>query len=134
VPEEIFPPFSARNRGAHAQIDNDCPESTRIGLLHLLHRLADREYVGWDGVVGELQRIARVLPDHSNDPDSAAHLLLHVLPWDKVFDFCERLHGHLTKDVHRYNRQTEELDLVAPKSDVQEYLASELRTFFSKNI
>ena len=128
--EEIFPPFSARNRGAHSQIDNDCPESTRIGLLHILHRLVDREYVGWGDLVGELQRIARFFPDHSNDSDTASQLLVHALPWDKVFDFCERLHGYLTKDVLRFNRQIEEWEVATPKGEVQEYIASELRRLF----
>jgi hypothetical protein len=43
---KILPPFSARNRGAHVQIDSDFPESARTGLLHLLHDLVEREYVG----------------------------------------------------------------------------------------
>src|SRR5712692_6944229 len=110
----MFPPFSARNRDAHAQIDNACPETTRIGLLHLLRRLVDKKYVeGWGDVVGELQRIARVKPESCNyaGVEDVEQLLL-PLQWDKVFDFCERLHGHLTKDVYRYNEQTEEWELI----------------------
>lgn len=129
MPEGIFPPFSARNRGAHAQIDNDCPESTRIGLVHVLDRLVDRECIDWESVIGELQRIARVIPDHSRHPDTATQVLLQ-LSWDKVFDFCERLYSHLTRDVYRWNRQTEESDLIASKSEAQEYIASELRSLF----
>jgi len=67
--QDIVPPFSARNRGAQAQIDNDCPETTRIGLLHLLYRLVELEYVeGWQEVSRELQRIARVAPGFENTP------------------------------------------------------------------
>lgn len=47
-----------------------------------------------------------------------------------MFDFCERLHGYLTKDVYRYNQQTEELELITRRSDVQEYTANELRRLF----
>jgi len=130
--EEIFPPFSARNRGAHAQIDNDCPETTRVGLLHLLRRLEDQKYVeGWRDIVGELQRIARVIPGPTNHSYAAqAEQLLLALPWEKVFDFCERLYSHLAKDVHRYNQQTEEWELITPRSEVQEYTANELRRLF----
>lgn len=125
--EGVFPPFSARNRGAHAQIDNDCPETTRIGLLHLLHRLVDKEYVeGWPGVNGELQRIARVRPSGNSNTER----LLLELPWEKVFDFCERLYGHLTKDVYTYDREAEEVVLTTPRSEVQEYTANELRRLF----
>jgi hypothetical protein len=125
--EEIFAPFSARNRGAHAQIDNDCPETTRIGLLHLLHRLVDKNYVeGWPSVDGELRRIARVRPNTDSDTER----LLLELPWEKVFDFCERLYSHLTQDVYTYNRQVEEWVLTTPKSEVQAYTANELRLLF----
>jgi hypothetical protein len=125
--DEILPPFSARNRGAYAQVDNDCPETTRIGLLHLLYKLVEKEYVdGWRAVGGELRRIVRVRPDDDQDSER----LLLELPWEKVFDFCERLHGHLAQDVHIYNRQTEELDLTMSRSEVQEYIANELRRLF----
>jgi len=57
--KEISPPFSARNRGAHAQIDNECPATTRIGLLHLLVQLVTKGYVqDWAAAAAELQRIA----------------------------------------------------------------------------
>jgi hypothetical protein len=129
--EEIFPPFSARNRGAHAQIDNECPETTRIGLLHLLHRLVEQRYVaGWGEVIGELQRIARVKPEFSRDPQDAEQLLLELQPWDKVFDFCERLYSHLTQEASRWNGQSEEWELIAARSEVQEYTANELRRLF----
>jgi len=129
--EEIFPPFSARNRGAHAQIDNDCPETTRIGLLHLLNRLVEQHYVGdWNDVGRELQRIARVRPEGGKVYRDNAEMLLLQLPWDKVFDFCERLYNHLANEVREYNRQTEELEVITPKSEVQEYIASELRGLF----
>lgn len=126
----MLPPFSARNLGAHAQVDNDCPETTRIGLLHLLRRLVDRGYAeGWNSVVGELQRIARVRPDNSHYESDAEPLLL-ALPWEKVFDFCERLYSYLAQDASRYNGQTEEWELIKPRSEVQEYVATELQRLF----
>src|SRR5579864_2251275 len=130
----MFPPFSARNRGTHAQIDNDCPETARIGLLHILRRLVDQNYVeGWDGVIGELQRIARVRPEHVSYANAQdAEQLLLALPWDKVLDFCERLYSHLTQDSYRYNRETEESVLITPRSEVQEYTAKELQRLRSE--
>lgn len=126
--EQTFPPFSARNRGARVQVDNDFPKEARIGLLHLLYRLVQKGYVeDWQYLKAELQRIARMRPGVECDEDE---LLLEVLPWEKVFDFCERLYGHLTQDVYRYNRQTEEHELIAARSEVQEYIAKELRQLF----
>jgi hypothetical protein len=134
--EEIVAPFSARNRGAQTQIDNDCPETTRIGLLHLLCQLVELQYVqGWKEVVGELQRIGRVSPHFDNSYARAiAEDLLTTLTWDKIFDFCERLYGHLAKDVTSYSFNNE-LELVAPLSAVQEHIASELqRLFLEENL
>jgi hypothetical protein len=120
--EEIFPPFSARNRGAHAQIDNDCPRTTRVGLHHILRQLVDRRYVaGWDDVIGELQRIARIGPD---DQGPGVDELLFNMAWDKVFDFCERLFSHLAREVMGFD------EVATSKSEVQEYIASELQRLF----
>lgn len=126
--EQIPRPFSARNRGAFAQIDNDCPETTRIGLLHIIRRLTELEYVGeWKNVSDELRRIARILP---SDKTQDIELLLLGLPWDKVFDFCERLYGHLAQPVWRYNQQTEESEIQTERTVVQEYIRTELGQLF----
>jgi hypothetical protein len=52
------------------------------------------------------------------------------MPWERIFDFCERLHSHLAQDVTHFNRQEEHWELVAPKSQVQEFIASELQLLF----
>jgi len=132
VAQKINPPFSARNRGAHTQIDNDCPETTRIGLVHLLSGLVDKNYVeGWGEVVGELRRIARVRPGSSdyNSYIEEAEQLLVTLPWDKVYDFCERLYSHLTKDFYVYPGD-ERPELITSKSEAQEYTTNELQRLF----
>jgi len=127
-----LPPFSARNRGAHAQIDNECPESTRIGLLHILLRAIDQHYVeDYQAAVRELERIARVMPNQFSVIDE----LLMQLPWDKAFDFCERFYNHLAQDYQRYDRELESLVLVTAKSEAQQYIAGELqRLFLEENL
>jgi hypothetical protein len=128
--KEISAPFSARNQGAHAQIDNDFPTTARIGLIHFLDRLVDRDYVeSWKAVTAELERIARVPPSHSEAPGDAQGLVLE-LAWEKALDFCERLHGHLACDAALFNRQSEEWEIVKPKSEVQEYIALEMQGLF----
>jgi len=108
-------------------VDNECPETTRIGLLHLVHRLVEKDYVdGWKSVSGELKRIARVRPDDDTNFDQ----LLLEIPWVKVFDFCERLYSHLAQDVWIYNRQLEDAELATPRSEVQQYVANELQRLF----
>jgi len=125
--EEILAPFSARNRGAHAQIDNDCPETTRIGLLHLVYRLVEMKYVdGWKSASGELKRIARIRPDIDTDFDQ----LLLELRWDRVFDFCERLYGHLAENGYIYNHDIEGPVITTPRNEVQQYIADELQRLF----
>jgi len=99
-------------------------------LLHLLYRLVAQQYVeDWTEVAREIQRIARVRPDLRPSRESAEELLAD-LPWDKVFDFCERLYSHLARAVYRYNEQTEETEVVASRTEVQDYIASELRVLF----
>jgi len=130
--EKIWPPFSTRNRGAHAQIDNECPESTRVGLLHIVLKAVDLHYVeDHRTVIRELERIARVRPDAYSDIDG----LLMQLPWDKVFDFCERFYNHLAQDHQRYDRELEALVEVSTKSEAQQYIVGELqRLFLEENL
>jgi hypothetical protein len=128
--EEIVPPFSARNRGAHAQIDDDFPQSARIGLLHLLNQLVAGGYVpDWTTVAVELQRIARVRPDIDRGRAfEISEELLFQLTWDKVLDFCERLYGRLAQDVVRESFGS--VDFIMKKSDVQEYITGEVQRLF----
>src|SRR5688572_14126985 len=101
-------PFSARIKAPRAAIDGDFPSSARVGLFHILQELDDRGYVnGWPAVARELQRIARVMPERyiTSSVDSVkrarsdAQAELDGLPWEKVFDFCERLHSHLATEL-----------------------------------
>jgi hypothetical protein len=133
--EQIVPPFSARNRGAHAQIDNAAPDTTRNGLLHLLYTLVEKKFVdGWQELVGELKRIARADPGEEKYPRQIAAELLSTIEWQKVFDFCERLYSHLAREVSTYSFNND-LEVVAPKSAVLEYIASELqRLFLEENL
>lgn len=130
-------PFSARHRGQHRHIDADCPATARNGLLHLLFDLVERDYVGgWGVVARELQRVGRLSPveygGSSNsilqakaDVDAA----LAALSWEKVYDFCERLHSHLAREVMNPSFDGE-WQVTTPKSDVQVYIADELQRLF----
>jgi hypothetical protein len=131
--EKNLPPFSARNRGAHAQIDNECPVTTRIGLLHILLDAIDRHYVeDYQSIIRELQRTARVAPQ---EEFSDIETLLKQLQWDRVFDFCERFYNHLTQDYQRFDRENEQWVLITPKSEAQQHVGSELqRLFLEENL
>ena len=103
-----------------------------MGLLHLLLRLVQREYVdGWMDVARELQRIARVRPDLDKQRAyEVAEGILFTLPWERVFDFCERLYSHLAKEVSYYDSDREQLNVVTSRTEVQEYIAAELGELF----
>jgi hypothetical protein len=136
MPESIVP-FSARHRGQHRQVDSDFPKSARVGLLHVLCDLVDTDYVSdWKRIARELQRIGRLspveystasasLPRARSDAESA----LMNLAWERVFDFCERLHSRLAKECGYWD---EDRDWVVSTSrvDVQAYIAGELRRLF----
>jgi AbiJ N-terminal domain 4 len=123
--EEIIIPFSARNRGLRVRIDNTCPETVRTGLFYLLKDLVERRFVpGWKEVKTELARIDRFDPS----TETTAQQLLSEMEWDKVFDFCERLHNHLAQEVT--SRNFDEVDVIVPRSEVQKFIATELQGLF----
>lgn len=136
-------PFSARTHGAHQRIDADFPKTARAGLLHLLADLIEREYVAsWVVVARELHRIGRLaLVDY--EPTSVpsikqaktdATAALQALPWQKVYDFCERLHSQLPNQVgweDNYGNYTERI----ARADSQAYIAAEVqRLFFEEGL
>jgi len=133
------PPFSARNRGAHRQIDNAFPPTARNGLLHLLLDLVEKDYIAnWSAVARELQRIARLKPIEYNSSKvnsiaqakADADAVLTGLSWDKTYDFCERLHNHLACDVgYTWN---DESQITTPKAEVQTFIAEELQRLFEE--
>lgn len=127
-------PFSARHRGRHSQIDEQFPTSARTALLHLLFDLQERAYVaGWRGIARELKRIGRHPPTAYDTSSVAAEKqakddaqeVLKSLTWEKVYDFCERLYGHLSRDVLGYDDA-----VTVPRSEVQEYISDELERIF----
>jgi hypothetical protein len=131
-------PFSARYRGQHRQIDNSFPDSARTALLHLLYDLEERRYVnGWPAIARELQRIGRQPPTSYSSSSAATEkqakadveAALASLKWEKAYDFCERLYGHLSKDAGHWI-DNDSFEITTPKSDVQRYISDELERIF----
>lgn len=131
-------PFSARAREQQKQIDAAFPPSARSGLLHLLFDVVERRYVpDWTVVARELHRIAR-LPLITYDTSSVSsqkqaqvdvQTALDSLEWAKVYDFCERLHGHLPKEIgyeDNYGNYIVEIS----RGDMQTYIEAELQRLF----
>ncbi len=132
-------PFSARNRGAHRQIDKEFPASARNALLHLLLDLVERQYVpSWIPISREVQRIGRLPPieyERSKTSDlkaakNHAESILQDLEWDKVYDFCERLYSHLATSVgYEWDNEYQE---TTSKAEAQAYIADELQRIFTE--
>lgn len=130
--DETVLPFSVRNCGAQTQIDNDCPEKVRIGLIHIIHRLDGRGWLGWPVVAEDVRRLAGVTPTYKNyaSADAVAGELLLKIPWDRIFDFCEHLHNDLPKDMVLFDEELQKHRLVTSKSEIQRYISDELRLLF----
>jgi hypothetical protein len=57
------------------------------------------------------------------------------LPWDKVFDFCERLHSYLVHEVSYHDNDDDQLVVVISKVDAQRFVAEEIqRVFIEENL
>lgn len=130
-------PFSSRNNGVSRQVDREFPKTARIGLFHLLLDLVESECVaGWHALARELQRIGRIPPIIYEIGKSAsieqakgdALTALEKLPWDRVYDFCERLHSHLAIEVG-YEEQYS-YTVTKTRSAVQNYVSDELQRIF----
>jgi AbiJ N-terminal domain 4 len=131
------PPFSARNRRDIAPVDDAFPATARVGLLHLVSEGIRKDYLeGWAGTALELQRIARVPPQTYTRPDSSAarenaEAILNTLPWEKVYDFCERLHNSLAKEAG-YRGDMDNYVVTTSKSEVQLFFSNELQRLFQE--
>lgn len=129
-------PFSARNRRDTAPIDDDFPETARIGLLHLLTEGVRKDYLeSWAAIAIELQRIARITPQlyagsNSSEGKQDAAAIIKTLPWERAFDFCERLHSYLAKEA--MGRWEDEWVVTESKSEVQLFFANELQRLFQE--
>ena len=133
------PPFSSRNRGSHSQIDNDFPPSARNGLIHILINIIDKEYVeSWIALARELQRIGRFRPIEYNKSITSdlrqaqkdAEKIIEELEWEKIYDFCERLHNYLARATgYFWNDEFQEKET---KAEVQSFIAEELQRLFEE--
>ena len=107
--------------------------------MHLLLDLVEREYVtSWIPISRELQRIGRCPPkeyersnvSHLRAAKNDAQLILDDLEWDKVYDFCERLHSHLASSVgYEWDDEYQE---TTSRTVVQSYIADELKRIFTE--
>lgn len=132
-------PFSARNRGAHRHIDNKFPHSARNGLLHILVDLVEKDYVeSWGAVARELRRIDRQppIPYNASNVSSLrqaaedATTILNQMSWDKVYDFCERLHNNLACAAGYY--WNDEFHEKISKEEVKIFIAEEIQRLFEE--
>jgi hypothetical protein len=107
-------------------------------IRFLILRAVDKDYLsGWPVVAKELGRIARVNP-RDYDPtylpnikqarvDAAAYL--NRLDWERVYDFCERLYGHLAQGtVYEQNREA----VTITKAQSQLFFAEEMQRLFEE--
>lgn len=131
-------PFSARNRHEKNWIEEDFPASARTGLLHLLNDAVDRDYLSsWAVVAKELRRIARDAPrDYSLTSVESikqarldVQVLLNQLAWERIYDFCERLYGHLAQGAVVW-RGNEEISITREQSQL--FFAEELQRLFDE--
>lgn len=132
-------PFSQRTGGPRAWIEDDWPETARMGLLNVLHDLVEKGYVdGWSSLDKELRRIARQSYAHY-DPNKAesasiayrsAEAILATLQWPRVFDFCERLYSHIACSRTEWDGYANHEVEVVSREEAQRFIGAELQLLF----
>jgi hypothetical protein len=138
MPKLPLSPFSARNRREKNWIEEDFPASARNGLLHVLNDAIEKDCLrGWSVAAKELKRIARVVPTEYSDSSVESiknarfdvESQLNQIPWDRAYDFCERLYSHLTEDISRgYNNE----EILITKGQAQLFLSEEVQRLFEE--
>lgn len=131
-----LPPFSARNRRDVVPIDGAFPDTARIGLLHLISAgMRDGSLGSWHRILLELQRIARVPPKAYEVSDEVAQQnvteILNELPWEGMFDFCERLPSYLAQEVVS-RLEDGDWGVTATKSEMQLFFSNEIQRLFQE--
>jgi hypothetical protein len=79
-----------------------------------------------------LQRIARVPPSSFSGEVSAratVEVLIETIAWDRAYDFCERIHGHLAEG---YEYETAGGVVSVSKAESQQFFADELQRLFQE--
>lgn len=98
--------------------------------MHLLHELVRRRYVeGWGVIVRELARIARIAPLDVAETALHAEEILQGLPWTGVYDFCQRLYGHLAQEIGYYD-EYRNYNVETSRGEVQTFIAAELHRLY----
>lgn len=134
----VNPPFSRRTTRTQ-WIQDDFPVTACTALSHLLHDLIDKEYIkGWIEIDKEIRRIARKNPKVYDRKAVPAHesarasvdAILNELPWEKVFDFCERLYSHIASDIKVWDSFANDWEIITPREEIQKYVSDELQRIF----
>jgi len=112
----------------------------KIAFNKCLHK----NYVdSWIAIDKEISRIAREDPklydrykvSSQEDARVSAESIINTMSWDKIFDFCERLHSHIAIEATRWDDEVSDWELIAPREIVQQYISDELqRIFLEENL
>ena len=103
-----------------------------------MNNAIDKDHLsGWPIVAKELRRIARAAPrnyDPSSIPNTKearadSESYLNQLDWERVYDFCERVHSHLTQGA-TYWQNDEAVSMT--KAQSQSFLAEEMQRLFEE--
>ncbi len=132
-------PFSRRNREHEPRVRDDFPETARTALLYLLVRLNDERYLkgGMPAAMKEVSRLARIRLSHAlvlgaGDDTQPAEVLFHELPWQRVFDFCERLYSTLATSTTVLNIDMETMVEDKSVQEVRLEIEREIQNLFDE--
>ncbi len=117
-------------------LEREFPENTLIGLAHILVDLDSRSYLcGREAVLRELYRRARFakqpVVDYQQSMFYVVHESLKAMPWDAVYDFCERVYEILLRPAWQQSDENEPAEEIS-LTDVRSYFSKELNLLLAE--
>ncbi len=116
-------------------VDNEVPESARIGLIGILAKLVRKHCIySWESLDQEALHTARRLQqdiDPTLNHEDTCILIVKELQWDKFYIFCERVYRILERPGY-YDHDAQDFVYTGTLTEAQQYYTDEINELLAE--
>jgi hypothetical protein len=116
-------------------LDQQVPESARIGLIGVLNKLTRKEYVpSWEVLATEALQVGRHLAQDFQYPNAYENICVLVvkeMAWEKFYIFCERVHRMLQPPQY-YDEDRHDVVIAGTLEEAQMYYSDEINQLLAE--